>query len=151
MGPWVRCMRAAAKAWGRDLRAAFSWCKQAAEQGFVAATATLGTLHVRMGEPDQAVALLTTAAEAGDAEACYNLALLLARGEGCARDARRAFGWFAKAAEQGIAPAQSRLGILYATGEGVAVDAIEAHKWFVMAARAGDAAARANRKRSEAH
>lgn len=133
----------------QDLAQAFVWCRKSADQGHLAAQATLGLLHARIDQPEQAVALWTQAAEAGDAEAEYNLGLMLAKGQGCAADARGAFGWFARAAERGIRQAQSRIGLMYASGDGVPRDPIEAHKWFVIAARAGDAAAIANRKHSE--
>ena len=132
----------------RDLERALDLCSKASDRGFVAAKATLGMLFAATDRPAEAVALLRVAAEAGDPEAQFNLAQLLLKGQGCARDERGAFVWFLAAAEQGIAAAQSRLGLMYATGEGVCADPIEAHKWFVVASRADDAPARANRARS---
>src|SRR5690606_15490004 len=63
------------------------------------------------------------AAEAGNAEAQYQLALLyyLGRG-GIAEDHAAAAEWFGRAAKQGHAKATMRLGDLYAKGQGVPQD-----------------------------
>jgi TPR repeat protein len=101
-----------------------------------------------MGKLRDAALWWSKAAEQQDPEAQFNLAQMLAKGQGVDRDSELAFHWYERAALQGVAGAQSRLGILYATGEGVASDPIEAHKWFSIAAQSGDAAALANVKRS---
>lgn len=85
----------------------------------------------------------------GDTEAQYNLALMLAKGQGVEADLQAAFNWFLEAAEGGLGIAQARIAVMYASGDGVAADPIEAHKWFVLAARAGDKSGIANLARSE--
>jgi TPR repeat protein len=133
----------------QDLRRAFECCQKAADLGFVPAQATLGVLFARIKNLDQAVFWWGKAAEQGDPEAQYNLALMFNKGQGVEQNLELAFHWFGEAAQQGVPSAQSRLGIVYATGEGVALDAIEAHKWFIIASESGDEAGKTNQARSE--
>ena len=128
----------------QDLTQAFAWCQKAADQGFAPALATLGVLYERIGKPENAYQCLVQAADAGDPEAQYNLALLWRNGNGVKKDLERAFSYFEKAAQQGVASAQARVALAYGMGEGVARDAIEAHKWLLLAARRGDALAKTN-------
>jgi TPR repeat protein len=128
----------------KDLKKAFTLCQQSALQGFVPAQASLGILYARMKKPDKAVEWWRVAAEQGDPEAQFNLAVALSKGLGVVQDSALAVAWLARAAEQGVANAQSKLGLLYATGDGVAMDPVEAHKWFVIASQNGDKAAQAN-------
>ncbi len=132
----------------RNLKQAFVWCQKAAKSGFTPAQATFGTLLARVKKFDESVIWWKLAAEKGDSEAQYNLAMALTKGRGTAQDLTLAFEWFVKAAEQGVVSAQSKVGLLYATGEGAAMDLIEAHKWFLIASGKGDPAAKANVKRS---
>jgi len=127
-----------------DLNAAFDWCQQSADQGFVPAQATLGILFERAGQHALALQWLTLAAKAGDPEAQHNLALMLRSGKGGAVDLAGAFEWLLRAADQGVANAQARLGVAFGAGEGVAADPIEAHKWLLLAADRGEALAKAN-------
>jgi TPR repeat protein len=130
-----------------DIKQAFVWCQRAANQGFTPAQATLGILFERIGKTDEAVACLRRAADLGDAEAQYNLALLLAKGQGeggAAADPEGAFLYLEQAAQQGVASAQSRLALAYGQGQGVAADGVEAHKWLLLASHRGDALAKAN-------
>ena len=132
----------------RDLKQAFGWCQKAADQGFLPAQATLARWLVLMKQPDKAQVWWTRAADRGDVESQYNLAMALWNDPGPGRDIARSFQYMHRAAAQGLTAAQTRLGILYASGDGVAFDPIEAHKWFVIAALAGDQAALQNRQRS---
>jgi uncharacterized protein len=132
----------------RDLQQAFAWCRTSADQNFVPAQATLGVLCTLIGEFAQAATWWGKAAQAGDAEAQYNLARLYSQGQGVQASAELAFRWFYAAAQQGIVRAQARLGLLYATGEGVAQDSIAAHQWFHIAAQQGEDSAKANLERS---
>jgi TPR repeat protein len=132
----------------RDLKQAFVWCQKAAEQDFLPAQATLARWFVRMEQPEKARAWWTRAAEKGDMESQYNLAMALWNDPGPGKDTARSFHYLHRAAAQGLTAAQTRLGILYATGDGVAIDPIEAHKWFAIASLAGDHAASQNRQRS---
>jgi TPR repeat protein len=109
----------------------------------------LGLLFALTKNPAKAADLWQKAAEQGDPEACYNLALAFLKGEGVAQDKARAFDLLIEAACQGVIPAQSRIGLMYAMGEGVPQDSVEAHKWFYLAASGGDVSAKANLERSE--
>lgn len=132
----------------RDLKQAFVWCQKAAEQDFLPAQATLARWFIRMGQPEKAQSWWTRAADKGDMESQYNLAMALWNDPGPGKDIARSFHYLHRAASQGLTTAQTRLGILYATGDGVAADPIEAHKWFAIAASAGDTSASQNRQRS---
>src|SRR5581483_1338393 len=70
--------------------------------------------------PLDRTAALTEKAEAGDAAAQFNLAVLYARGDGVAQDYARAASWFREAAINGNVPAQFNLGVLYERGLGMA-------------------------------
>ncbi len=83
-------------------------------------------------------------ANAGDAEAQYNLGMCYANGVGIARDEAEAVKWYAKSAEQGLANAQNNLSVCYAKGDGVARDDAAAVKWFRLATEQGDAKAQRN-------
>lgn len=61
-------------------------------------------------------------AEAGDAEAQYQLGINYLYGTNVPQDYTKAAGWFAKSAEQGFLPAKREYGILLASGEGVEPD-----------------------------
>jgi len=81
-----------------------------------------------------ALAELQSLAEAGQADAQYQLGLMYAEGEGVMPDDVEATAWFRRAAEQGMPDAQFNLGLSYASGMGVVDDPVHAHKWFNLAA-----------------
>jgi hypothetical protein len=101
-----------------------------------AAVAVLVALAV--GAPVQAqtpeIDALRARAEAGDAEAQFNLGTVYADGEGVPQADAEAARWFRLAADQGHANAQTNLGIMYDTGRGVPQDHVQAHMWFNLAA-----------------
>jgi len=78
------------------------------------------------------------AAERGDAEAQYNLALMHDRGIGVEKNAAEALKWYRKAAEQGYAKAQYNLGMMYYFGRGVPEDKVAAYQWILLAADQGE-------------
>ncbi len=84
---------------------------------------------------------LTARAENGEAPAQLELAQLLAKGEGTAKNTEEAAKWYAKAAEQGSGEAQMTLAGMYIGGKGVRKSSAEAAKWFTLAAQGGNAAA----------
>ena len=98
---------------------------------FVAVVAVLAALGV--GVPMQAqtpeIDALRVRAEAGDAEAQYNLGFRYATGRGVPQDDAEAARWYRLAADQGHVGAQNNLGVSYAKGDGVPQDDIEAHMW----------------------
>ena len=73
-------------------------------------------------------------AEAGDARAQRDIALLYVEGQGVAQDYAKAMLWYRKSAEQGFAPSQVDLAIMYEEGEGVPVDLDQAIAWYAKAA-----------------
>jgi TPR repeat protein len=73
------------------------------------------------------------AAEAGQAEAQFDLGVLYAKGLGVLRDLTVAVDWYRKAAQQGNAEAQFALGQMYARGWGVPRDVADAIRWFDLA------------------
>ena len=85
-----------------------------------------------------------TAAQAGDAEAQFNLGVMYAYGTGVIKDGAEAVRWFRLAADQGDAAAQRNLGGMYEFGTGVLKDAAEAVRWYRLAADQGSAIAQFN-------
>ena len=73
-------------------------------------------------------------AEAGDAEAQYNLGGMYASGQGVEQDFKEAVKCFQKAADQGFAMAQNNLGVMYVKGEGVEQNYVTAYAWASIAA-----------------
>ena len=101
--------------------------------------------------PKQTADVDRKAAEAGDAQAQFNLGFAYEYGEGVPQNSIEAVKWYRKSAEQGYARAQSNLGFAYEHGEGVQKDATEALKWHCKAAKSyrksaeqGDADAQSN-------
>ena len=133
----------------RDARQAGLLFKKSANAGFAPAQATLGTLFAKAKKFERALEWWEKAADQGDPEALFNLALALRHGQGIAADPQRAFSLLLRAADEGLPPAQARLGLLYVTGDGVAQDSIEACKWFMIAAHGGDEGAVANSERAQ--
>jgi TPR repeat protein len=79
--------------------------------------------------------LIKKNAEAGDASAQWNLAVLYGNGEGVSKDFNQALDWLKKAAANGNPSAQFKLGELYAKGEGVPKDVTSAVQWYDKAAQ----------------
>lgn len=84
------------------------------------------------------------AAETGDTDGQYNVALMYEQGIGVAKDERQAVLWYEKSAEQGNSNAQFNLAVLYENGRGTAVDFAQANQWYRKAAAQGDALAIGN-------
>ena len=103
-------------------------------------------LHARQSEADrQAMAQLRAKAEAGDAQAQFELGKTFRLGNlGVATNCVEAVKWFRQAAEQGLAPAQYNLGVQYSNGEGVTKDQAKAANCYRKAAEQNDAAAQYN-------
>ena len=83
---------------------------------------------------DKKIAEYKKDAEAGDANAQFNLGVCYEKGTGVAIDKREAFKWYKCAAEAGDSIAQFNLGVMYRVGEGIAVNNSEAFKWCKLAA-----------------
>ena len=80
------------------------------------------------------------AAEDGNAEAQYRLALFHAEGKEVSLDWEIAAAWFEKSAAQGYAPAQHALAECYAKGLGVRQSWEEAVSWYEKSAQQGNEA-----------
>ena len=80
-------------------------------------------------------------AEAGDADAQFNLGVMYYQGLGVEQDFKEVVKWYQKAADQGDVEAQYNLGVMYYQGLGVEQDFKEAVKWYQKAADQGDAIA----------
>ena len=87
---------------------------------------------------------LVNKAEAGNAEAQFNLGSCYADGYGISQDDAKAVYWFTKAAEQGVDYAQYNLGMCYYFGKGVRLDYTMAVYWYTKAAEKGNAKAQSN-------
>ncbi len=81
------------------------------------------------------------AAEQGDAEAQYHLAVMYGAGVGVETDYDEALKWYSQAAEQGYAKAQYNLGMMYYFGKGVLEDKVTAYQWVILSAERGEQAA----------
>ena len=84
-------------------------------------------------------------AEAGDADAQYNLGVMYDNGEGVPQDYAEAVKWYRLAAEQGYAKAQTNLGFMYEKGQGVLQDNATAHMWYNVGAANGNELGGTNR------
>jgi len=85
----------------QDLELAQQYLQRAADGEQAEAMANLGVLHYQREDLTQAYHFIHKAAQAGYPHAQYHLALMLANGEGCARDPIASEYWMAEAAEQG--------------------------------------------------
>jgi TPR repeat protein len=80
---------------------------------------------------------LLAKANAGEAEAQYQLGNMYYLGDGVRRDYSQAEFWFRKGAEQGNPDSQFMLGGLYHFGRGVPQDSAQAFAWIMKAAKQG--------------
>lgn len=92
-------------------------------------------------DPAKSAKYYLAAAQQGDAESQYLIALMYKAGEGVAKNEKEAAAWLLKAAGQKHPEAQSALGDLYEKGLGVKKDKVEALKWYILAKANGDSLA----------
>lgn len=76
---------------------------------------------------------LANQAEAGDAEAEFQLGRAYEEGNGIPQDDQLAFKWYKKSADQGNVKAENSLGIMYSIGRGVSQNKQDAAQWFLKA------------------
>jgi TPR repeat protein len=81
---------------------------------------------------------LVKEAEAGDAEAQYNLGQCYENGQVGIKDNKEAVKWYTKSAEQGYAKTAFALSRCYEDGKGVPRDKKEAKKWFIKGVESND-------------
>jgi len=85
------------------------------------------------------------AAEQGDPEGQYNLALAYEDGLGVPLSLTEAVRLYQSAAKQGHPGAQNNLGKIYSSGRGVVRDDLKAYVWFLIAAASGNPKSMENR------
>lgn len=98
------------------------------------------------GDHAQALKVIKPLAEAGNADAEYDLGTMYSDGHGVPRDPREAEAWWEKAANQGQAEAEFSLGFLLLYGAGEGPNAVDADPqaglpWLEQAAAQGHASA----------
>ena len=92
------------------------------------------TLNTVPEQLQQALASCQQAANAGDAQAQFELGEFFYTGERAPRDFQAALHWYEKASLQGHADAQLRLGTMFFRGEGVKANNVQAYIVLKMAA-----------------
>ena len=112
----------------------------------VSAKVAAGWAAYRRGDHATALKILKPLADAGNADAEYDVGTMYSDGHGVPRDPRQAEAWWKKAAEQGHADAQFSLGFLLLYGSGEGSDAVNADPaaglpWLEKAAAQGHASA----------
>ena len=81
---------------------------------------------------------LRARAEAGEAEAQYQLASMYWEGRGVERNPPQALTWYQRAADRGHREAQVKVAELYERGEGISQDYVQASRMYAKAAEQGD-------------
>ena len=99
------------------------------------------TLCLQAQETNLNFQAVQAAADQGDAEAQYELAVCYGKGTGVKRDFVKAAGYLRRSAEQGYAEAQTALGYCYGSGRGVTKSQEMAAQWYRKAADQGSAMA----------
>jgi hypothetical protein len=132
---WFRIARA-------DGRVGFVLTSRLAEKSGAAATPAGDAMDearraYKSGDYRTAYRIWRRLAEAGHAEAQFELALVYSKGRGVTKNLATGFEWFRKAAAQGHAVAQYNLGVALVNGYGVARNHAEAVAWFRKAADQG--------------
>ena len=121
------------------LAAAFSFLSSPAHAGLKE-----GVAAYEAGNLPLAFQEFRAAAEKGEADCQFNLALMYEKGIGVAQDEKEAVVWYRKSAEQGNSHAQFNLGVMYEHGRGCDVDFAQANQWYRKASVQGDALAIGN-------
>lgn len=134
-------MLVAGRGMPRDREAALVWGRRAAAQGYAPAQFSVGRALISSVERErqnEAVDLLTKAADGGQVEAALLLATALGKGEyGLPKDEARAEALLLPWAEKGHAECQFVLAALYQHGETFAERRGEVEKWLKRAADQG--------------
>lgn len=116
-----------------DPDAAARWYELAARQDFVPAQLALGRLKLDKGNPEEGGIWLERAALAGQVDAQFDLAVLLASGMGVAQDLPAARNWYFRAAQAGNTNAMRNLSLMQARGQGGARSFRAALAWALLA------------------
>jgi TPR repeat protein len=120
----------------QDRAAATALLEKAAAAGHAGALFNLGILAIDGEKQDfsRAADFFRRAAEGGNVDGAYSLALLYREGRGVMRDNAAAARWMKRAADERIAAAEVEYAIMLFNGEGVARDEAGAAKLFLRAA-----------------
>lgn len=94
--------------------------------------------EIKPQDMTRAASFFRQAAEKGQADAAYNLGLMMVEGTGVEKHPAGALEFFQFAAAEGLAEAQTALAFLYANGTGVEKSDEKAATWFNEAALRGD-------------
>jgi len=113
-------------------------------QPLSAATLEDAQKAARVADFKTAASVYTELAEAGDANAQYELGILYIRGMGVEQSYTEGAKWHRKAAEQGHVDAQYSLGVMHFNREIPTEDYVEAANWYLKAAEQGHAKAQLN-------
>ena len=92
--------------------------------------------------PAKSLEELRKLADAGDAEAQWQMGLRYHNGDGVPHDDAQSMQWFLRAAEQGHVTAQATLGAYYWAAAGLPEDLSKAYFWSAIANARGDEASR---------
>lgn len=92
----------------------------------------------------KAYEIFSKLAQAGNAEAQHNLAMLYRTGTGVEKNLEASLKWFQQAADQGVPDAQYYLGYMYDNGEAVEKNPEKAFEWYRKAAEHGQGLAQIN-------
>ena len=120
----------------RDEAVARGWFEKAAAKGLATAHYNLGVMALDSDIQDFRSALdhFRQAAEGGNADAAYSLAVLYKEGKGTERDLAQSVRWMTRAADENIIAAIVELAIMTFNGSGVAKDEAKGAKLFRKAA-----------------
>lgn len=133
----------------KQYAAAFRELKSLADGGDIESSAIVGGLYLDGLGTDKnelrAAELLSRAAEANNAMACYLFGRMLLAGNGVKKDEAKALEFLKRSAERGYGPAQNWLGTAVYKGlHGYQKDLTKARDWYQAAADQGDASGQAN-------
>jgi hypothetical protein len=90
------------------------------------------------------IAALRVKANAGNADAQYNLGVWYRFGQGVPQDSAQGAAWIRKSSEQGHIGAQFNLGLIYFNGQGVPQDYAQAASWYLKSSEQGNPGAQFN-------
>lgn len=122
----------------KDRKAAQDWFEKAAAQGHAGALYNLGVIAIDADLQDftRAAGLFRRAAELGDMDAAYGLAVLYREGTGVDRDKNESLKWLRRAAEERHIAAMVEFAIALFNGDGVEKSESGAAQLFGRAAQA---------------
>ncbi len=115
---------------------------QSAPQAAPVAATNLGLAASASADAPDSLYELRQRAQAGDAEAEFEMGARYASGEDVAQDYAQAVKWFTLAADRGQVLAAATLGAYYGAGRGVPQDDVSAYMWSAIAKQGGDEASK---------